>query len=326
MLAVVTGANGHVGANLVRHLLGEGIRVRAMVHSASNAIEGQDAEVVQGDVRDRASLDAAFAGADLVFHLASLISIDGDRNGLVPATNVQGARNVAEAALAAGVKRLIHTSSIHAFRQHPKDEPLDETRQKVSGKGFAAYDLSKAAGEDAVREVIARGLDAVIVNPSAVIGPNDYYPSRMGRFVIGVARRRLPALVPGGFDWVDVRDVCAGMVAAADKGRTGENYLLSGHWHTVREMANVVAELAGVRAPALSVPIPLALVGAPFVVGFGRLTRTEPLYTMEAIRTLAGSGPTTWAKAKNELGYSARPAAEAFEASYRWFRDNARLG
>ena len=324
MTTVVTGAAGHVGANLVRMLLDRGEPVRAVVRRSTAALEGLPVERVTADVCDPASLLRAFEGARCVLHLASLISITGDRDGRVFATNVAGARNVARAARAAGVERMVHVSSIHAFRQDPLHEPIDEGRARVEGPGHPAYDRSKAAGEAEVLAEVAAGLDAVIVNPTAIIGPHDYGPSRMGRFIQQVATRKLPALVPGGFDWVDVRDVCDGILAAAERGRTGENYLLSGQWRPVEQVARLVTELAGVPLPP-TVPLWAAHVGAPFIELWGRARGSEPLYTRESLAALAANRTIRNDKARRELGYAPRPPEDAFEAAYRWFVDAGKI-
>lgn len=318
MLTVVTGASGHVGGNLVRELLARGRKVRAMVHTEARALDGLDVEVVRGDVRDVGSLRRVFAGAERVFHLAALISIDGDKLGLVPATNVEGARNVASTALECGVKRLCHFSSIHAFHIAAHGQAVDETRPRAVAPHEGAYDRSKAAGEAAVREVIGRGLDAVIVNPTAILGRHDYGPSRMGRVFLDLFHGRLPSLVDGGFNWVDVRDVVAGALAAEEKGRTGESYILSGHWFSVPELAAMVEQVTGKRPPRFTSPMWLARTGAPFVELFGRLTGKEALYTRESLAALRSNRSVSHQKATAELGYRPRPTVETVEDTYHW--------
>ena len=321
MSVVVTGATGHVGANLVRTLLGQGRRVRVMVRNETRAIEGLDLERIPGDVRDRESLVRAFKGAEVVYNLAAKISIVGSMGGLVRATNVEGPRNVAAACLTAGVRRLVHVASIHAFQQHPVDEPLDETRVLVTSPALA-YDESKA---DGIREILAAvkaGLDAVVVCPTAVLGPHDYQGSRMGLVIRKLANGRLPGTVAGGFDWVDVRDVVDGAMAAEEKGRTGELYLLGGAWTTIAELAKVVEEVSGRRAPWFCSPMWLAAVGTPFSVVWAKMTGSEPLFTMEALRALKhGSRNISHDKAVRELGYSPRPLAETIRAAVEWQRE-----
>lgn len=326
MTAVVTGAAGHVGANLVRQLLDRGQSVRAVIREHDDALEGLDVERVHADVRDAESLRRAFRDADVVYHLAAVISIDGDKGGLVPQVNIGGARNVAEAALACGVRRLVHCSSIHAFDQEPLDQVLDETRGRSDQRpGHPAYDTSKARGEREVRRVIERGLDAVIINPTAVIGPHDFLRSRLGRTFIELYYRRLPSLLEGGFNWVDVRDVCAGAMAAAERGRTGENYLLGGHWASVRELAEIVHRLTGMAPPRWTSPMWVAQLFVPFAVAYGRLRGVEPLYTWEALRALRSNRRIDCAKAEAELDYRPRPLEETVRSALAWLAEHGDL-
>ncbi len=327
MKVLVTGASGHVGGNLVRALLARGDRVRATIHGDERALDGLDVERVACDTRDARQVRAAVDGCELVYHCAALISIDGGRGGLVEATNVRGPQNVAEACLDAGVKRLVHVSSIHALSQRPLDTPIDETRPWAfeADSGVPAYDASKGRGEREVLSVVKRGLDATIVNPGGIVGPFDFKPSRMGRVVIDVANRKLPALVPGGFIWVDVRDVVAGMLAAAEKGRTGERYLLTGEWAPVRAVAEAVRDATGVKLPGTS-PMWAARMGAPFFQAYGRLARREPLYTGESLRALRWNKAVSHEKASNELGFAPRSVRETVQDTVAWFRDAGQIG
>jgi dihydroflavonol-4-reductase len=322
-LVMVTGASGHVGANLVRELLRRGHRVRVLLHKNEAALIGLPAECVRGDVTDPASLRTAFAGVDVLFHAAAVISIDGDRGGVVTRTNVDGVRNVVEAALAHRVRRMVHFSSVHAFMQEPLDEPLDETRAKVTAASYPAYDRSKAAGEAEVRKGVARGLDAVIVNPTGIIGPEDHGPSRMGRVFLDLYRRRMPALVSGGFNWVDVRDVVAGALAAAERGRTGENYLLGGHWQSMAQLAAMTHAVTGSRPPALTCPMWLARMASPFSVAHGRVVGREPLFTLESLHALRANRRIVSDKAARELGYTPRPTIDSVRSVYEWFAGGA---
>ncbi len=327
-LTVVTGASGHLGVNLVRSLLAQGRRVRALIHDSRIGLDGLDVECVPGNVLDPASLSTAFQGADVVFHLAAIISIQGDMGGLVPKVNVEGARNVAEAAHACGVRRLVHTSSIHAFDQYcARQGPLSEASARSQGPGPIppAYDRSKAAGEVAVREVVARGLDAVVVHPAGVLGPFDFRPSRMGQVLLDLYHRRLPALVPGGYNFVDVRDVVDGMLAAEARGRTGESYLLSNEWAEVRTIGKLAQEVTGVAPPRLVVPFWLAHVGVPFLTAWARLTNTHPLYTHESLDVLASDSRADLTKSRTELGYAPRPLADTIRDTYAWFREAGML-
>ncbi len=324
MRVAITGASGHVGANLVRRLGAAGVAVRAVVRRNRRPVEGTGAEIAAADVGHPDALRRVFDGADVVVHLASLISILGDRGGAVFRVNVDGARNVAEAAAAAGVRRLVHVSSIHAYR-HDAPGPLDETAPKVGAHEGAAYDRSKALGEQAVLEVATRtGLEVVIVQPTAIIGPWDFAPSRMGRTVLAVARRRLPAVVPGGFDWVDVRDVAAGIEQAARIGQPGASYILSGAYRPISDLLAIAARIAGVRPPP-TLPGWTARAVAPVAERIGARLGKEPLVTRESLATLRFGRPVSCAKAARELGYRPRPPEEAVADAVRWFRDHGYL-
>jgi dihydroflavonol-4-reductase len=211
MLAAVTGASGHLGANLVRALIERKWQVRALVRNDIRALEGLDIELVSGDVLDEKSLRDAFLGADVVFHLAGRISIVSWDRKEVEAVNITGVKNVVEACKSTGVKRLIHTSSFHAHQQEPLDEPLDESRPLHNGN-YPPYDHSKAEGEKIVRAAIEQGLDA-----GGMLGPNDFKPSHFGSTLLSIARGKLPALVDAGLNWVDNRDVAKGMITAFER-------------------------------------------------------------------------------------------------------------
>jgi dihydroflavonol-4-reductase len=325
MKTVVTGANGHVGANLIRELLARGRDVRAMVHVNHRAIENLNVDMVTGDVCDLPSLCEAFKDAEVVYHLAGHISISADDWSLCQSINVNGLRNVVEACLRCRVRRLVHFSSIHAFQQEPLDVQLDESRSLVEQRQSLPYDCSKAAGEKEVRQGIEQGLDAIIMNPTAIIGPYDYGPSYLGEALLNIARGKMPALVAGGFDWVDVRDVVEGALLAEERAPTGAKYLLSGHWASVSDLAAIIAEVTGTPAPRIVFPLWLARVGAPFAVAFARLTGKQPLYTSASIRALCSNRNISYGRAARDLGYRPRPLRETVLDALRWFAENGYL-
>lgn len=322
MTTVVTGASGHVGSNLVRTLLEQGRTVRAVIHDDSMGVDGLPVERVHADVRDLPSLVRAFEGADVVYHLAARISLIRKDRDLVMATNVAGPTNVVEACLRTGVRRLVHFSSIHALDDRPLDVPVDEKRPFAT---WPIYDLTKGLGQKAVLAGVERGLDAVIVHPTAVLGPYDFRISAMGQVLLDLYHGKLPALVQGGFDWVDVRDIVAGAIAAESRGRTGENYLLSGHYATVRELADVVEGVTGKRTPRMVTPMWLARFAAPFVVGASALLGREPLFTSASLKALRVNRNISHAKAARELGYTSRPLRDTIETAYAWFEEAGML-
>jgi len=325
MTVVITGASGHVGANLVRALIDKGRPTRCLVHVNCRALDGLDAEIVPGDISDADSLCRAFDGADIVYHLAACISLSMSDWSVLERVNVLGTRNVVEACRRAGVRRLVHFSSIHALVQEPMSAPVDESRPTVTSRRYPPYDRSKAAAELEVRRGIEKGLDAVIIIPTAIIGPHDYQPSYFGEALLSLARRRLPALVTGGFDWVDVRDVVAGAMRAEETAPTGARYLLSGHWVSMRDIAAMVAGITGVPAIKTVLPLWLARIGAPFIQAASHLNGKRPLYTGVSLRALRSNRHISCERAVGDLGYKPRPFRETLADTLHWFEENGYL-
>ena len=318
-VVVVTGAAGHVGANLVRALLDRGQRVRVLVHRDRRALEGLDVEIVSGDVTDPAPLNRAFDGAQLVYHTAAYISLSMHEWERLEAVNIVGTRNVVDACLECGVQRLIHFSSVEALADAPSGQVVDEARPLVESGRSSPYAFSKAVSHREVQQGLARGLDAVILNPTGIIGPHDYRLGLASSGLLALASGKLWALVEGGFDWVDVQDVVKGALAAAACAPSGGQYILSGHWVSLLDLAELVKEIRGVDVPRLVMPMWLARVGAPFVMAFGRLSGKRPLYTTGALKPLCGYRLISHARATRELGYRPRPLKRSIADTLQWF-------
>ena len=318
MTTVVTGAGGFLGSVLVRELVARGRSVRAIIRSNAKALEELDIEIVTADIRDSSSIDRALAGAESVFHLASVISLSGDRSGSVSATNIDGARNVAEAALKNGVKRFIHCSSIHVFDLKDHGKTINENTIRVTTDS-PVYDRTKYAGEIAVRNLIKMGLPAVVIHPTGVIGPGDHRPSRMGQVLIDLSSKKLPALISGGFNWVDVRDVCVGALAAEEFGRIGESYILSGQWHSTRQLATFGEEITGTPPPAFDLPMWLAQGIAPIGSLLGNISSNEYRLNSDTVSALKAARKISSAKAETELGFKSRPIRNSVHDAYKWF-------
>lgn len=316
----VIGASGLIGNNLCRALLQKGeSEVKALVHIHSNSLERLNVEKVRGDILDAAGLRKFLEGVDVVFHAAGKISIDGDKDGSVRSVNVTGTKNVVEASLAAGVQRLVYFSSIHALQQQP-EEMLDENRELVGEKGFH-HDVAKSDAEKEVIKGIGQGLDAVILNPTAAIGPFDFQPSLMGQGLIALYNRKIPTLIDGGFDWIDVRDIARAAIAAMDKGKSGDRYVISGMWKTVKELALLVQEITGKTAPKFTSPHWLARMGIPFVKAYSFITHTPMLYTNETLEVLVRCNRNISSlKARRELGFYPRPLAETLKDTFDWYK------
>ena len=318
-IALVTGAAGHVGNNIVRALLARGRTVRVLEHVESASLDGLPVEKRRGDILDRRSLDAACEGVEAVYHLAATVSIVPAHEAGVMRTNTLGTKNVVDACLAHGVRRLVHASSIHALAPGSTNGVTDEECAPNRGPGTPAYDRSKVEGEAEVRAGIARGLDAVIVNPTAVIGPHDYFPHLAGRGLIDMYLGKLPMSVDGGFNWVDARDVAKGALAAEARGRAGERYLLSGQWASIRDLAAMMEAATGRRGPRLVAPLWLARLGVPFVAAYAALTRSHPLFTAPALRALTEHRDCSNAKARRELGFAPRPLTRTIADTFSFY-------
>ena len=323
MRYAVTGATGHLGAHVVRRLLLDGHEVRALTIEPTDAsvpaLNGLELERVQADVRDPVATSRAIERSDVVIHLAARISIVGWESDAVWETNVEGTRNVVEACLQHNVRRLVHVSSIHALDPSPGRLAVMEDRGPSVHRGLAAYDRSKAAGEQLVIESAERGLHAVILNPTGMIGPLDTGPSLIGRVLIDVWRERLPVVVQGGMNWVDVRDVASTVVAAARQGRAGARYLVGGSWVRTAELARLAADVAGVRPPTYVAPMWLARFAAGFASGWYRVARRSPRFTRQALLALERYRLVLDTPATEELGHRARPIEQTLQDTYDWF-------
>lgn len=318
-MLLVTGATGHIGNVLVRKLVEGGEKVRALILPGESRapLEGLDVEAVEGDVLDPPSLLEAFKGIRGVFHLAGIISIMPGTDPLVHNVNVEGTRNVLKAALASGVKKLVHTSSIHAIQRIDAgivDERLPYDPANPAGE----YDRSKAEATLAVQEAARQGLDAVIVCPTGVIGPYDFRRSMIGEVIRSAARQQPTFYVDGAYDFVDVRDVVAGMLAAFQRGRRGESYILSGRKSSVRYILETVREVTGRRFFQLKVPFDLARFAARFTPWYYRRAKATPVFTPYSLEVLQSSYTVSHAKATRELGYHPRTLYETIADTVSW--------
>ncbi len=320
MTTLVTGATGHVGANLVRALLARSQSVRVLIHHNKQAIAGLAVETFPGDVRDAASLVPAFQGVDTVYHLAASLALTSDRWRDMEPVNVNGTRNIIDACLQHHVQRLIHFSSIHAMDPAAGRKTIDESCRLMQNSDWPPYGFSKAAGEKEIEKGLQKGLNAIIIRPTSILGPYDFQPSFFGEVLILLAAGKLPGMVDGGFDWVDVRDVVEGAVRAAQIAPAGSDYLLSGRWASLREIAGITESITGKSAPRFNCPLWLAAAGAPFITCYDRIRRRRPLYTSFSIKTLKTSPCVSHEKATRELGYQPRSLEQSIADTLEWFR------
>ena len=321
----ITGAAGHLGATICRTLIDKGYEVIAFVHNDTEALEGLPITIVRGDILDRDSLKTFITQCDAVIHAAGSIELSYKFEQKTYDINVVGTKNILEIAKEVRTTKLVYISSVHVFRQKPYDIPLDETRPFVADDSVF-YDQTKRDAHILAQEAAKNGQDVVIVCPSAVIGPNDYKPSKLGKAIIDIYKGKFPALFKGGFDFVDVRDIADGTIAALEKGRSGETYILSGEYYTIKELSNYVFEAKGVKKNLIALPLTVAYIGLPVVKTISLITRKPALYDKLYIDVLKdGNKVTSYAKAQEELGYTPRTLQETLHDTIHWLKSQQKI-
>ncbi len=322
MRILVTGGSGHLGANLVRRLLDEGQEVRVLERptASGEALAGLDVEIVRGDLRDAAETRAAVRGCRRVYHSAAKVSSAEGQQAEIYACNVLGTRHLLRAALDAGVERVVVTGSFSAVGHDPL-RPSDETVPVDPFAPLLPYQRSKVAVEHECLKAVADGLDVVVAASCAILGPNDFKPSRMGQLLLDFARGRLRAYVPGGFEFVAARDIVQGHRLAMDKGRTGQKYIFSTEFRTVDELMAMYERITGRRRPWLRLPPPLmaGLAGVLNVFVMRFAPKVEPRFTPGAVRILRMHRRADITKARTELGYQATSIEDAVREAYEDF-------
>ena len=321
MQCLITGATGFVGSAVVRAALRDGWQVRVTRRGASDmrALDGLEVETVTVDLSDTEALTQAMAGCDAVFHVAADYRLwAADPNELYE-NNVEGTRRVCEAALAAGVTRVVYTSSV-ATLGIPKDgSPGDETTPVGLADMIGHYKRSKYLAEEVAREYADAGLDIVIVNPSAPIGPRDHKPTPTGQMVLEAAAGRMPAFVDTGLNVAHVDDVARGHLQAYAKGQAGRRYVLGGADMTLAEILNMVAEIVERPAPKIRLPHNLVLPIAHVAERVARMTGKPPRVTVDGVKLAKKHMFFSHARAAQELGYRARPARDALADAVAWY-------
>jgi dihydroflavonol-4-reductase len=320
---LVTGASGFVGSAIVQAFGRAGYPVRALVRRSSvrtNLIDSP-CEVVEGDVRDRGAVAAALAGVRYLVHAAADYRLWAPAADDMLQVNVEGTRIVMEEALRAGVERLVYTSSVATLALRSDGSPADETRMLGVEQAIGAYKRSKVLAERVVQDLVETGgLPAVIVNPSAPIGPRDIKPTPTGRMIVQAASGRMPAFVDTGLNLAHVDDIAAGHLAALERGRIGERYILGGENVLLYQMLAEIAHNVGRRPPRLKLPLGLMFPLAWGSETMARLTGTIPFVTRDSLQMARHRMFFTHEKAGRELGYSPRPYQQGLVDAIAWFR------
>jgi dihydroflavonol-4-reductase len=325
MRAFVTGGTGFVGGAIVSRLLAEGHEVRALVRSEADTrqLDGLAVERVTGDLADAENLRRAMTGCGWVFHAAALYSYWGHAWAEFFRSNVEGTRNVLEAAGVAGVERVVHTSSIASLGLPADGSPGTEDTPSSLGDMIGPYKRSKFLAEEVAREFARAGLPVVIVNPAAPVGCGDHKPTPTGKVIVDYLNRRMPAYVDTGLTVVDVEDVARGHLLAAERGRQGERYILGGENLTLKQVLDLLAQVAGLPRVRVRIPHMVALGWAYVDVSLTRFDpRHVPAATPDTARLSYKHEFFSSAKAVAELGFPQTPAREALRKAVEWYRAN----
>jgi len=319
--AFITGASGHVGANLTRRLINKGWRVRCLVHNDTRALEGLDVDCVNGDLLDEGFLSQQMQGCYAVFHAAANVAIENINIPLMEKINIDGTRSMCNAALHSDINRFVHFSSIHAFEQRPLLDTLDENRPLVNENGSAPYDYTKASAELVVKKAHNKGLKTIIINPTGIIGPYDFKPSRMGQVISNIMNLKMLFTINNGFNWVDVRDVCDIAIESVDAGKPGSNYIVSGTWASFEDISNVISIITNKKKHWLTLPFWTAYCFLPIAYCTAKLTGSRPSFSRGSLHALAVQAKKiSTRKVKKEFNFKARPLEETIRDTINWFK------
>jgi dihydroflavonol-4-reductase len=322
MKIAITGASGFIGNVLVPLLLAEGHTLRALTRSSRKE---DSITFVTGDMLQEECLKELVAGVDVVIHLAAIISIDDLADEDTFRVNTSGTRLLLATAKTAGVKRFIHISSVAAFNQFPYEERMDESRSPANATEHN-YDTSKAISQGIVLAANDTDFEVIVLAPSAVTGPFDHKPSLLGKAMLNIYKGKIPALFPGGVDFVDVRDVAAAIVSSLTRGTPGRVYLLSGQWVSLRSLSEEIGIVKGKKISLAIMPLWLVFGMLPLVRFWSRITGGPPYYTKQSVYNLIYSNQKIdHSRAQSELQFHPRPFSETVRDTITWFRQNGYL-
>jgi len=306
-IALITGGSGHVGANLVRELTAQDYKVRCIDFDGDHrAFEGYDVELITGSVTDIDTLDKAFEGVDVVFHTAAIISLERKNKSLIRSVNVEGTKNVCKMSLKHSIRKLIHFSSVDAFIREPLEDPLLEDRSLVVDQNAVPYDLSKADAQRIVLEYCNKGLDASIIHPSGIFGPNDFKPSLFGQEFIKIANSKRPFSINVGYS----------------KGVSGQNYIVGGNYMDFVYMADVMSQELGRKLIRGTLPFASIYLSLPMYYLLSFITKTPRAITLDSIHTIKVQNKNIPSQlSKDQLDHTPRPIEETITDTLKFFND-----
>jgi dihydroflavonol-4-reductase len=323
LTSLVTGATGFIGANIVRALLAAGETVRVLVRRGSDTrnLDGLPIETIPGDLRQVASLRPALRGCHTLYHAAAHYSLWTPYPEEIYAINVEGTTHLLQEALELGVEKVVYTSSVATLALPADGSPANETMPLPLSQALGHYKRSKILAEQRVLALNAQGLPVVLVHPSAPVGPWDIKPTPTGKIIVDFLRRKLPAYLDTGLNLIDVRDVARGHLLAAERGVTGERYILGHRNMSLREILQVLAEVSGLPAPRWKLPYSIALTAGYVSTGIAWMTRQPPAVPLVGVRLARHPMYFTAQKAVRELGLPQSPIEEALRQAVQWFRE-----
>lgn len=325
MVIGVTGATGHIGHLLCQDLVKKGFTVIAFLRNHTVHFQNENIKTVFGDITDRTALSGFISQCDIIIHTAAQISLGYGFDQVIYDTNVRGTELVLELAKDLNIKKVITFSSVHAFSHFPYDAPLDENRQLV-GDDAIFYDQTK---RDALRmslDAASDGLNISVLCPTGVVGPPDHRPSKMGKAIIDIYRGSVPAVIRGGFDFVDVRDIVTATISAIDHARPGQAYLLGGEYVSLKRLSGMILHEKGSRKRLVELPLFIAYLGLPIVKLYAKHMRVQPLYDKPYLDILrSGNSQIDCTKAQQDLGFKSRPFYETVHDTIGWMRTNGKI-
>ena len=321
-LALITGSSGHVGSNLIRELTKQNYKIRCIDFDGDHrAYEGFDVEIIKGDITEKDSLVPIFKDVEIVFHTAALINLDRRYRDQIRLVNVSGTENVCQASLNAGVKKLVHFSSVDAFYRFPIEEPLLEDRKLIDDPNAVPYDLSKADGQKIVIDYCQQGLDASIIHPTSIVGPNDFKPGLPMQEMVNLANGKRKVLPNWGYNFVDVRDLCITAISAVSKGKTGQNYIVGGEYHMYSYIAELMEEQLGRTVLLGTIPNFVSYLGLPYEYIKSLITKKPRVLTVDTLHTgKTGNKVVPSTLARSELGHNPRPLEETIHDMVSFFQ------
>ena len=320
--ALITGGSGHVGANLVRELTKKNFKIKCIDFDRDHrAFEGYDVELIKGNIANIESINAAFKDVDVVFHTAALISLVRKDKDIIRSVNVVGTKNVCELSLKHNVKKLIHFSSVDAFVREPLDKALLEDRPLVTDPNAVPYDLSKADAQRIVYDYCEKGLDASIIHPSGILGPNDFKPSLFGQELINIANGKRSYTVNVGYDYVDVRDLCTTAINCVEKGESKQNYIVGGNYIDFVGIGEMMSKKLNKQLIKGTLPFFFAYLSLPSSYLKALFFNKPRSATLDSIHTVKVQNKLIPSKlAKEILSHRPRPVDETINDTVEFFQ------